>query len=81
MILFKFWKPVYYRNWTKTASKVLMHPGRFVGFAWDVGNPMTFKVLQCHADPKKRAQILHRGAVVPCSLEVSGYNSDLAAKE
>ena len=60
MIHFKFWEPVYYRNWNKTASKVLMHPGRFMGFAWDVGDPMTFKVLQCHADPHKQAQVYRR---------------------
>ena len=41
---------------------------------------MTFKVLQCHSDPKKQAQILHRGAIVPGSLEVSGYNSALQPK-
>ena len=71
MIQFKFWEPMYYRNWTKTASKVLMHPGRFMGFAWDVGNPIKFKVLQCHADPKNRAQIMHRGVVVPRSIDAS----------
>ena len=80
MIQFKFWEPVYYRNWTETASKVLMHTGRFMGFAWDVGNLMTLKVLQCHSDPKKRAQVLHRGAVFLPSIEVSGYNSALQPK-
>ena len=48
MIWFKFWEPVYYRNWTKTAGKVLMHPGRFLGFACHVGELMTFKMLQCN---------------------------------
>ena len=57
-----------------------MHIGWFMGFAWDVGNPITFKVLQCHSNPKKRAQILHRGAIVPHSIEVSGYNSALQPK-
>ena len=33
MIQFKFCKPVYYRNWTQTAGKVLIYLGRFVGFA------------------------------------------------
>ena len=45
MTKFKFLEPVYYRNWTETSGKVLMHPGRFMGFAWDVGEPMTFKVF------------------------------------
>ena len=55
MIRFKFLVLVYYRKWTKIASKVLMHPGSFMGFAWDVGDPMTFKVLQCHTNPKRRS--------------------------
>ena len=55
MIHFKFWELVYYRNWTEKDSKVLMHPRRFMGFAWDVGDPMTFKVLQCHANMKRWA--------------------------
>ena len=80
MIRFKFWEPVYYRNWTETANKVLMHPRRFMGFAWDVGDPMTFKVLQCHANPHQRAQVLRRGAVVPRSLDAAGYNSALQSK-
>ena len=80
MIRFKFWEPVYYRNWTETAGKVLIHPGRFVGLAWDIGDPMTFKVLQCHEYPNKRSQILHRGVVVPRSLSTSGYNYDLQPK-
>ena len=46
MICFKLWKPVYYRNWTEIDGNILMHTGRFMGFAWDVGYPMTFKVLQ-----------------------------------
>ena len=45
MIRFKFWEPLYYQNWTETAGKLLMHPGRFMGFAWSTGDPMTFKVL------------------------------------
>ena len=48
MIRFKLWEPVYYQNWTDKSGKVLMRPGRFVGFAWIIGGPMTFKVLQCN---------------------------------
>ena len=80
MIWFKFWEPVYYWNWTETASKVFMHPGRFMGFAWSTGDPMTFKVLQCHANPKRRSRVLHRGTVVPRALDVVGYNSALQPK-
>ena len=77
MIRFKLWEPVYYRNWTETAGKVLMHPGRFMGFSWATGDPMTFKVLQCHADPKNRSRVLHRGTVVLRALNSVGYNSAL----
>ena len=80
MIRFKFWELVYYQNWTDTESKVLMNPGRFMGFSWDIGDPMNFKVLQCHGDTKKRAHIMYRGAAVPCSLDASGYNSALQPK-
>ena len=46
MIRFKLWEPVYYRNCTNKAGNFIMHPGRFMGFAWNIGDPMTFKVLQ-----------------------------------
>ena len=77
MIRFKFWEPVYYQNWTETAGKVLMHPGKFMGFAWATRYPMTFNVLQCHADPKVRSRVLHRGTVVPRALNSIGYKSAL----
>ena len=80
MIWFKFWEPVYYRNCTKTASKVLMHPRRSVGFAWSTGDPMTFKVLQCYADSKRQSRVLHRGTVVLRALDAVGYNSSLQLK-
>ena len=57
-----------------------MHPGRFVGFAFNVGDPITFKVLQCNEDPHKRNIVFHRGVVVPRSPTEIGYNSALAPK-
>ena len=54
MIRFNFWEPVYYQNWTDKAGKIIMHTGRFVGFAWIIGDPMTFKVLQCNEDLRRR---------------------------
>ena len=36
-----------------------MHPGRLMGFSWNVGDPMTFKVLQCNEDPQKRSVVVH----------------------
>ena len=80
MIRLKILKPVYYRNWTDKEGRVLMNPGRFVGFAWNVGEPMTFKVLHCNEDQHKRNIVVHRGIVVPCSPTEIGYKSTLAPK-
>ena len=55
-----------------------MHPRSFVGFALDIGDPMTFTVLQCNEDPHKRNVVVHRGVVVPRSPTTIGYNSSLA---
>ena len=44
-----------------------MHSGRFVGFAWNVGDPMNFKVLQCNEDIYKQNIVVRRGFVVPRS--------------
>ena len=78
MIRFKLWETVYYRNWTDKAGKVLMHPGMFVGFVCNVGDAMTFNVIQCNEDPRKYNIVLHRGVVVPRSPTEIGYNSALA---
>ena len=80
MIRFKFWEPVYYRNWTNKAGKVLMHPGRFMGFACNIGDPVNFKVLQCNGNPHKRNVVVHRGVAVPRYLTAAGYNYALAPK-
>ena len=61
-------------------GKVLMQPGRFVGFACDICDPMTFKVLQCNEHPHEHNIVVHRGAVVPLSPAAIGYNSALAPK-
>ena len=62
------------------AGEVLMHPRRFVGFAWNIGDPMTFKVLQCNEDPHKRNDIFRRDFFFHRYLKVTGYNSALAPK-
>ena len=49
-----------------------MQPRRFVGFAWNIGDPMTFKVLQYNEDPDKRNIVVHRGVVVPRSPTAIG---------
>ena len=71
---------MYHRNWTYKAVKVLMNTERFAGFALGIGDPMTFKVLQCNEDMRKWNNVLHRGVVVPRSLTATGYNSDLVPK-
>ena len=65
MIWFKFWEPVYYRNCNGKSGKVLIHPGRFVGFVWDVGDPMTSKVHQCNEVLHKQNIVVRRGFFVP----------------
>ena len=78
MIRFKFWETVYYRNWTNKAGKVLMHPRRCVGFAWNIGDPLNFKVLQCNEYPHNRNIVVHIGVVFPRSRTSIGCNSSLA---
>ena len=80
MIWFKFLEQVHYRNWTDKPVKVLMNTRRFLGFAWNIGDPMTFKWLQFNEDLYKRNIVVHRGVIVPRSLTEIGYNSALAPK-
>ena len=54
-----------------------MHPGRFVGFYWNVVNPMTFKVLQYNTDPYKCNMVIHIGVDFPRTLTAVGYDSSL----
>ena len=55
-----------------------MHPGRFAGLSCNVGDPMTFRVLQYNTDLHKRNMVVHRGVVVLRNLSAMGYNSTLA---
>ena len=80
IILFNLWDPVYYRNWTDKSGKVLMHPGRSVGFPWNIVFPIIFKVIHCNEDLHKRNIVVHRGVVVSCSPTEIGYKSALAPK-
>ena len=57
-----------------------MQPRRFVGFAWNIGDPMTFKVLQCNEDPHKKNIVFHRGVIVPRYPTAIGYKSALPPK-
>ena len=51
-----------------------------MGFAWNVSNTMTFKVLQYNTDPHKNNTIVQRVVVVPSNLAATGYNCTLAPK-
>ena len=55
-----------------------MHTDRFMGFACNIGDSMTFQVLQCNEDPHKRKVVFHRGVIVLHYLTATGYNSALA---
>ena len=57
-----------------------MQPERFVLFAYNIGDPMTFNVIQCNEDMQKRNIVVHRDVVVPCSPTEIGYNYVLAPK-
>ena len=48
-----------------------------MGFAWSIGAPMTFQVLQCNEDPHKRNVVVHRGVVILHYWTSAGYNSSL----
>ena len=80
MIWFKLWDPVYYRDWTDKSGKVLMHPGRSVGFPWNIVVPIIFKVIHYNEDLHKRNIVVHRGVVVSRFPTAIGYNSSLAPK-
>ena len=80
MIRLKFWEPVYYRKCTDKASKVLIQPKRFVGLDWNIGDPMTFKLIHCNAYAHKRNVVVLRGVVILSSLTETGYNSALVPK-
>ena len=56
-----------------------MHPGRFVGFSWNISY-MTFKLLQCNEDPHKQNIVVYIDAVIPRYPTAIGYNSALASK-
>ena len=57
-----------------------MYPRRFFGFAWNVGDPMNFKVIQCNNDPYKHNYVVHRGLFVPLNSAVIAYNYAPAPK-
>ena len=80
MIRFKFWEPVYYQNCTNKVGKFLMHPGRFVGFYFNFGDPLTLKVLQCNNDPHKQILVVHIDVVVLLNSSSIGYNLALVPK-
>ena len=51
-----------------------------MGFACSIGEPMTYKVIQCNTDPLKRNMVVYRGVIVLRTLSSTGYNSLLVPK-
>ena len=51
-----------------------------MGFAWNIGDSITFKVLHCNENPHKRNVFVHRGVIVPHFWTATGYNYTLAPK-
>ena len=49
-----------------------------MSFACNIGNPVTFKLIQYNTNPHKHNMVVHRGVAVPCNLGATGYNSSLA---
>ena len=43
IIRFKFYEPVWYREWSAKAGEILLFKGRFMGIAWNVGDALTYK--------------------------------------
>ena len=41
---------------------------RFMGFSWNIGDQMNFKVLQYNTDMNKRNMVVHRGVVILSTL-------------
>ena len=63
---------MYYQNWANKSGRVVMYPRWFMGFDWSIGEPMTFKLLQCNEDPHKHNIVVHRGVVVLSYLTATG---------
>ena len=57
---------MYHWNQGDTSGKVVMKLGSFLGFEWNVYDPITFKVLQCGGYPRSNLKILYRGTVITC---------------
>ena len=51
-----------------------------MGFACSIGEPMTYKVIQCNTDPLKRNMVVHRGGIILHTLSSTEYNSLLVPK-
>ena len=48
--------------------------------SWNIGDPITFKVLQWNTDTHQRNMVVHRGVVVPRTLTSMECNSDLVPR-
>ena len=48
--------------------------GGFMGFSWNIGDQMTFKVFQYNTVMNKCNMVAHRGVVILSTLSETGYN-------
>ena len=62
IIRFKFYEPVWYREWSAKAGEILLFKGRFMGIAWNVGDALTYKVL---VSDGKCEHMSNRSVVLP----------------
>ena len=60
---FKWFDPVFYREWTAESGSIKLLPGRFLGISWNVGDSLCMKVLVSKG--RKRNVVLSRGVVLP----------------
>ena len=58
-----FYAPLWYREWCSYAGEVRMFKRPYFGFAWNVGDSLSYKILDMHDNPKKHCKVLHRSVI------------------
>ena len=62
VLRFKFFEPIWYREWSQPAGEINMFKGRFLGIAWNVGDAMCYRIIFYR---NKREEIINRSVCVP----------------
>ena len=62
VLRFKFYEPVWYREWSQPTGDIKMFKGRFLGMAWNVGDAMCYRIISYR---NKREEIINRSVCVP----------------